>query len=371
MKKEIGSFYELGNIDSDVLKIELENKISELSGFENTYLMCSGREAIEAVIIDIERKVKNKSKVCILPIYTCDTVIIPFVKHGWEVYFYSIRKDLSICIQEFEKILDTVKPAVLLLHSYYGVDTLAGVRKKVNEYKREHNTFVIEDMTHSLGRLCSINCKIADYYVGSLRKWFDIPDGAFVSTNFKMKFKLKDEKEFFIKDKIKAQTLKRQYLDGNNTIEKNVFLTLNKKAENYLYENDSICEMSFFSRERMQHICIEKILEKRKENSIYLEKELSAMHAIKCVLEMDDASPIYFPIYVENREKLQEWLKVNDIFAPVLWSIPEEVKEKLDEDGTYIFEHLLALPCDQRYSIEDMKRIVTCIQEYERKEVCE
>mgnify|MGYP002909138984 CR=1 FL=1 len=75
----------------------------------------------------------------------------------------------------------------------------------------------------------------------------------------------------------------------------------------------------------------------------------------------------YIPIFVENRTDVQTYLREHNIFAPVLWPIPKEVEQDINKDVSYIYEHLLAIPCDQRYSLDDMRKIVECFYEYEQK----
>lgn len=366
MKREIGSFFELNNINNDIVEQDLSQKIKELTKMEYVYLLCSGREAIGLVIEHTANL--QLHKVCLLPKYTCDTVIIPFTKKGWKVYFYSINKDLSVDEEDFNEKLYKYEPSIILLHSYYGVDTIANVRKTINDYRNNTKCIVIEDMTQSIGILANMKNEIADYYICSLRKWFDIPDGSFVATNSLIELNL-NEKTTFLKDKIEAQTLKSMYLK-NEKVEKTIFLKLNARAENILYEDDRICAMSSISIDRMSHISLEDNLVRRKENSEYLNKNIPWSDSIRKVIDINNVSPLYYPIYSENRIKLQEWLRINDIFAPVLWPIPKEVERMLNDNEKYIFNNLLAIPCDQRYILEDMERIVNCLKEYAKHEEC-
>ena len=78
-----------------------------------------------------------------------------------------------------------------------------------------------------------------------------------------------------------------------------------------------------------------------------------------------DAAPLYFPVYMEEREKLQEYLCKQDIYVPVLWPVGKENEEYLSEDEKYIFSHIAAIPLDQRYGRNEMHRIVAAVNEYE------
>ena len=78
-------------------------------------------------------------------------------------------------------------------------------------------------------------------------------------------------------------------------------------------------------------------------------------------------APLYFPIYAKDREDLQKFLAQRCIYAPLLWPIGEENEPHLSETEHYIYEHILALPMDQRYDRSDMKRIANVLMQYEEE----
>ena len=65
-------------------------------------------------------------------------------------------------------------------------------------------------------------------------------------------------------------------------------------------------------------------------------------------------------MYVDDRPALQKKLALQHIYAPVLW--PVSTKEILINSSIeYMFDHLLAIPCDQRYDEVDMEKIIKVI----------
>ena len=73
-------------------------------------------------------------------------------------------------------------------------------------------------------------------------------------------------------------------------------------------------------------------------------------------------APLYFPIYVKDRPGIQKQLAQKHIYAPVLW--PVNTREILiDETIEYLFDHLLAIPCDQRYDEKDMEKIISVLND--------
>ena len=85
--------------------------------------------------------------------------------------------------------------------------------------------------------------------------------------------------------------------------------------------------------------------------------------------EKETHAPLYLPVYVKERDSLQRFLAGYGIYAPVLWPVGEENKDFLQGDGTYIFEHMLALPIDQRYDAGDMEQLAEVLALYEEQPV--
>ena len=73
-------------------------------------------------------------------------------------------------------------------------------------------------------------------------------------------------------------------------------------------------------------------------------------------------SPLYYPILVENRQEIQSYLCGNGIYASVLWKESNKFEIEKDADAEYIYSHILAIPCDQRYSKIEMDKIIHCIK---------
>ena len=70
----------------------------------------------------------------------------------------------------------------------------------------------------------------------------------------------------------------------------------------------------------------------------------------------------FFPIYVQERDQFQEALSREKIYATALWQSSASPEMVSDHDVEYIFNHILAIPCDQRYDRDDMERVVDVIE---------
>lgn len=80
----------------------------------------------------------------------------------------------------------------------------------------------------------------------------------------------------------------------------------------------------------------------------------------------DDKSnqcPLFFPVCVPKgrRDDLKRHLIKNKIYCPIHWPLTEYHKN-LSERAKRLYDEELSLVCDQRYGVEDMHRIVSCIR---------
>lgn len=361
---EIGSFYEECEFDCKEAKENVLRWLDGISAGRHISLWVDGRAAIEAALFDIENRGNVGKKVCVLPQYTCDTVILPFQKHGWTIYYYSIQSDLTVNTDEFEKLIKTVKPDVLLTHTYYGVDTIENIRHFIQRYREKNKLIYIEDMTQSLF-LTEKAVSMTDYAVGSLRKWFAIPDGGFCISAGEIDVLEYGSYKEYIQIKQDAQKKKRMYLDGC-LISKENYLHLNRKAEDMLYEAPEIYRMSEASVDMLKSIKKESVYQSRNENMLALDKEIQKMEGIRpLVCFLQNSAPLYYPVLVNNQKKIQKILRRHDVYAPVLWEIPEMIKN-VDIAVKNIYDGMLALPCDQRYDVREMRRIISILKCAER-----
>ena len=357
MRHEIGSFYE-----EETIQESYENNIFKT--IENLYYFSCGRDAISACLNSIQKEKEKIDKVCILPMYTCDSVIIPFKNKNWTIYYYDIKENLVVEQKSLEALIDKVHPSVIFMHTYYGVDTISEVRNYIWELQKKEEIIFIEDVTQSLGFIN--NKSTADYLLGSLRKWFPIQDGGFVKSKYNIANPQK-YREDFCEIKKRAQKIKANYLKEEIDNCKEEFLMLNNCAEQLLYADENIYLMSKFAKQSLLKLDVEKNLSIRNRNGKILENEIKGMHFISTVVDSkEDTSFLFFPIYVENRKELQDYLKVRNIYAPILWPIYEELENEMSSTVEYIYNNLLAIPCDQRYDEKDMLKIIECLKSYER-----
>lgn len=71
--------------------------------------------------------------------------------------------------------------------------------------------------------------------------------------------------------------------------------------------------------------------------------------------------PVGFPIRVEKRDMLRRMLFEHEIYPPVHRPIEELVPES-HQDSHRLAASIMTLPCDQRYTMQDMERMADFVR---------
>ena len=304
---------------------------------ENTAWFLSGRSALSFIIQDIKSKCDVKSAA--LPIWCCDSMIIPFKREGIEVIFY----DGSI-----------PECDVLLTMEYFGY-----IRNKAIDF----DGIVIYDVTHSLFSpdmgIKRGKCK-DEYFFGSLRKWTGIKTGGFAGRfegDFKVELPAKTD-EGYVVLRMLAMKEKAEYISGKR--EDKGYLGFFAGAEEML-EIGGIYASFQGDIDAAQNLDAEFIRRRRRENAKILLDTVSDIALFKDI--KDDDVPLFVPILLpkSERDALRKRLIENNVFCPVHWPYTRWHGEKSD-----IYDTELSLVCDQRYTKEDMEYICEIIREFRR-----
>ena len=200
--------------------------------------LSTGRSAIRFVIKTIEARVPDLKKVAVLPSFTCDTVFEPFLKAGYEVYYYPIEKNLSTTSDAIVRTVKEHNASIVLFHRYFGFDTLDGQVDRFCETLRELGKFTVEDCTQCL--YSNLPRSNSDYTVGSIRKWTGTPDGGFAVNRLGSFGKKPQNPDVILEQaKVKASYAKFRYLfeyEGD----KGEMLEMYREAENILDRQSEI-----------------------------------------------------------------------------------------------------------------------------------
>lgn len=322
--------------------------------------LSTGRTAIQYVINTIEERKPGIKRVAVLPSFTCDTVFEPFLKSGYEVYYYPIEKDLTTTADAILEIALKHDASIVLFHRYFGFNTLDVQVDKMCDILRGLGKFSIEDCTQCL--YSGIPRAKSDFIVGSIRKWTGTPDGGFAvmrKGRFAQKPKLPDEE--LEKEKIRASFAKFRYL-FENTGDKGEMLAMYQRAEDILDNQDRIYAISPMSSKVQANLDRDELIRKRRDNFTYLSNNLKGLSEPVFTLGQWDVA-LYFPILVKERALLQKHLVQNAIYAPVVWPKDDKQPEQC-ESAENAYEHLLCIPIDQRYGLDDMQRICNVFNKF-------
>lgn len=309
-------------------------------------------------------KLGVERKIALLPSFTCESVLYPFLKRGYMVYPYPIGRNLKINWEQFKSVIDEIRPSVILTHPYFGFNTTEELRTHINELRDNDRINFIEDMTQSM--FSGFKPLPTNYHVGSIRKWMPVPDGAFTTAPFHCN----EEDTELAEAKIKALTEKGDYI-LNGKGDKEAFRKDFDIAERILDSREKAYSMSSVAREIFAHTDIEGLKNSRWINYQYLLEHVindSDLSNRIEVIQQDltgDVCPFHFSVYIkEGRRALQQYLASKDIYATVIWGCPAEFEALINEDARYIYDHILCFHVDQRYNIDDMKCIVNTLSDY-------
>jgi len=352
MKKEIGSIFPLNNKE-----INAAEKEKYLFSKERLYYsLC--REALSDIALSFDETHKR----VLIPAFTCQTVITPFEEAGWECIYYAIDKKLRIDINHLLLLVEDYHPNLVITHPYFGMDLN---NDEIDAFQQIHHSGikVVLDLTQCLFSTSDTN--YADYIVGSYRKWFPIPDGGYMVRNDATRNILQPQSENteFTERELSAMYLRGQYFINGEQRTKDISIRLSKAADHLAESNICSHKMSQIAYNLLQKEDMLYNQKVRKDNFNHLHNHILSNNKITKVCNcLDDVTtaPLYFTIYVEDRKALQMKLAKDSIYAPVIWPVEDE-RVLINDEVTYIYNHLLAIPCDQRYDTLDMQRAVDII----------
>lgn len=296
---------------------------------QNALRLNTGRNCLEYIL-----RAQQYRKVY-MPYYTCDVVLEPFHKLNVEYEFYHIdiyfEIDQEILLHEDEALLYT---------NYYGLK-----QNYVEKLAAQYGHQLIVDNTQAF--YAKPIHGIDTFY--TCRKFFGIPDGAYLYTNKFLGIDLEQDVSW---DRISFLT-KRIDLGA-------VFGYADFREQSARLANQPIKFMSNLTLRMMQSIDYETAAEQRRKNYLYLHNELDKTNLLHLQLD-DNAVPMVYP-YLTDREGLREHLIKNKIFVARYWPNVLECTMPVDFDYQLAYQ-MQPLPIDQRYGEKDMEYIISCINE--------
>lgn len=281
-----------------------------------------------------------------LPSYLCPTIISAIDQNITHINFYPISETLSVVSKEF---LVSLNPNDLFLCiDYFGYP----FDRNILEQVKQCGCKIFRDCSQALF-FDFQNDQLCEYHLFSPRKFLGVPDGGIL--HFKHR---KDGVENQLPPPpyetfnllFEALLLRREFdLYGG---ERNWTVLFDQSEEQF---SPNLYKMSQLSDYLLRFgFDYEDIIVKRRSNYLLLAEKLRDL-AIFPDLPIN-VTPLGFPIRYMLRTKLQKALFTKNIYPPIHWNIEGHVPE-IYKESHKLSHQILTIPCDQRYSLEDMDLI--------------
>jgi len=284
-----------------------------------------------------------------MPSYLCDSMLEAIDKSTDYMKFYEVDYDLAV--PSLEWLNDVQKGDLIVIIDYFGFlfDSAIAIRAK------EKGAWVLEDAAQAL--LSMDLGKFSDFTVYSPRKFLGVPDGGILISNCNvdlgdLNLKIPPE-EWWLKALL-ATIFRRKFdiYDG-----KNCWFELYKEVE--AQQPIGHYAMSHFSKALLMHSFDYPIIAERRVRNYRTLMELLGDHKLFPKLP-NNVVPLGFPIRLKNRDRIRQILIDKRIYPPIHWSINEFIPGKF-RDSYKLADHIMTLPCDQRYNHFDMTRMAQIV----------
>ena len=294
---------------------------------ENALKLNTARNCLEYIL-----KAKQYKKI-LIPYYTCEVILESIKKLKTDYRFYHINQKLEP-VKKY-KLLDN---EAFLYTNYFGLKQET-VQRLVNHYGKK---LIVDNSQAFYAKPLE---GIDTFY--SARKFFGVPDGAYLYTNKYLEEELNQDISYMRV----SHLLKRIDIDSEAG-----YVDFQQNDNSLV--NQPIKKMSNLTDKLLKSIDYETVRLRRRKNYGTLSKQLQNDNQIEFDLD-ENTVPMVYP-YFSNEKNLRNKLIRNKVFVAKYW---ENILEWCSSDSLeYKFvERLLPLPIDQRYNQNDMEQIVKFI----------
>lgn len=277
-------------------------------------------------------KAKHYKKVY-LPYFLCDSVKLILERESIPFELYRIDRS-------FAPLLDKAAGAdeVVYIVNYYGLIST----EQLIALKERYRNIVVDNAQAFFAKPVD---GIDTIY--SCRKFFGVPDGGYASTDIKLQETIPVDISMgrmkHILGRYEGKCASDYYKDFCNNDES--------------FKGIGLHLMSKLTHNILGAIDYQAVKHRREENFTVLSKALESINPIhpNC-----PDGPYAYPFYAKNGMSLKKELAGKKIYVATLW--PNVLKTGLAAE-TDLAENILPLPCDQRYSEDDMHIIADTIKE--------
>lgn len=272
-----------------------------------------------------------------LPLYTCEAVVEPFKRlPDVDFSFYHINNKFEIVDE-----INLQDGEYLIANNYFGLKDAY-----IAELAKQYGDRLIVDNAQALFAPVLFGIKAAY----SARKYVGVADGGFA---------------------VGVTEQDALYYDLDDATEHNSHLLIRKEQgaeagfKDYQQnecklDNQPIRRMAYLTQDILTHIDYENVIAKRRSNFEYLHKAIGSQNQLVLPKLDTFVCPMVYPFIGRIDVDLRAKLITNKIFVARYWSNVIDWARPDDLEFT-LTTRLIPLPIDQRYSKEDMDRIISLI----------
>lgn len=288
----------------------------------------SARNCLEYIL-----RAKKGSRIY-LPYYTCDVILEPIEKLSLDYEFYDVDFNLEP-IFDYSRIKNN---EFFLYTNYFGIKD-----NFINELIQRIPKNIIIDNAQAL--FAPVIKNIEQFY--SPRKFVGVSDGGLLYTTEKIDTDFEKDESY----QRMSHLLKRIDLSAEQGY---ADFSENDKS----LEQQPIKKMSNLTERILSGIDYQSIKKQRKENFSFLHEALKDKNLLSIELSKDSI-PMIYPFRTHD-ENLRQKLINERVYCATYW--PNVFNWCNEDKNSYILaKEIIALPIDQRYSTNEMKKILECI----------
>ena len=268
-----------------------------------------------------------------LPLFLCESVKELCERQGLRIRYYRIGHSF------LPEKLKLKSDEWLYVLNPYGQLTDEDIRS----LKEEHRRVIVDNAQAFFEEPLP---GVDTFY--TCRKYFGVADGAWLSTDVKIPRLLPED----------ASAGRMDFLLGRFEGRASDFY--GKYVENNAhFRNETVKSMSPLTENLLRGIDYPSVEQRRTRNFAALAQRLGPLNALQPRIPK---GPFAYPLMVRGAGEIRKALIEKKIYVPLLW--PNVLQEAEEESRDYrLAADVLPLPCDQRYTEEEMDYIADSVEE--------
>ena len=284
-----------------------------------------------------------------LPSYLCKTMISAIDTTCSVIRFYPVNSALTV--SSLEWLNETKKNDLVVFIDYFGFPSSPECMLAA----KSQGCLVLEDACQAL--LSEQVGAYSDFALYSPRKFLGVPDGGVLKVNCDLdlsEVSLMVPPARWWLDVLRCTILRTEF--DRHGGDRSWFHLYRKSDSEAPVGSFRMSELSKMLLETAFDYC--NISDVRRRNYSYL---LGTLEKVALMPQLPaDVVPLGFPIRLKARDIVRQHLFESEIYPPVHWDIKGIVPERFSESHQLARE-IMTIPCDQRYDLEDMRRVAEAV----------